>query len=247
MFIDNKYTRIYYCIVDRAKNREDISGYTERHHVIPRCLGGSNTPENLVKLTAKEHFLAHLLLIKMVALEHKRKMAYAVICFKRKNPRHSGRDVTNGKSYDRVRSLLSSLPVSEETSRRISLALTGKKRALSVSLAISKAHKGKTVSAESRQKMRAAKLGKTLSAETRSRMSRAKKGKVFSDQHCQNISKSYKKTEIRSNAIRQANKAKRQPCTVDGITTFESKSALEKELGKGKNGSRSPYFRYMEK
>lgn len=247
MFIDNKYTRIYYSIIDRAKNREYVSKYTERHHIIPRCLGGSDTSQNLVKLTAKEHFLAHLLLIKMVGVEHKRKMAYAVICFKRKNPRHSGRDVTNGKSYDRVRSLLSILPVSVETSKRISLALTGKKRPEHVSAAISKAHKGKEVSAESRQKMRAAKLGKKLSEETRYRMSQAKKGKVFSDEHCQNISKSYKKTEIRSNAIRQANKAKRRPCTIDGIKIFESKSALEKELGKGKHGSRSPHFRYMEK
>ena len=37
----------------------------EEHHIIPRCLGGSDDKSNLVKLTAKEHFICHLLLTKI--------------------------------------------------------------------------------------------------------------------------------------------------------------------------------------
>lgn len=39
--------------------------YVERHHVIPKSEGGSNNPDNLVNLTAREHYVAHLLLAKI--------------------------------------------------------------------------------------------------------------------------------------------------------------------------------------
>jgi ribosomal protein L9 len=76
LFIDNKYTRWYYTIINRAKSRE-ISGYIEKHHILPKCLGGSNDHSNLVSLTAREHFICHLLLIKMTIGTHRRKLCYA--------------------------------------------------------------------------------------------------------------------------------------------------------------------------
>jgi hypothetical protein len=67
------YIRIYNLLIERAVIRQlgkskkilrkDI-GYIEKHHVIPVCLGGTDDKDNLVFLTAKEHFLAHLLLAK---------------------------------------------------------------------------------------------------------------------------------------------------------------------------------------
>lgn len=58
------YKRIYYSIVE---HRQQCSpdGYVEKHHIVPRSLGGSNNKENIVKLTAREHFLCHYLLAKM--------------------------------------------------------------------------------------------------------------------------------------------------------------------------------------
>src|SRR5690606_20813609 len=32
------------------------------HHILPRCLGGGNDPENLIRLTPEDHYFAHLLL-----------------------------------------------------------------------------------------------------------------------------------------------------------------------------------------
>lgn len=32
------------------------------HHVVPRCVGGSNDDDNLIKLTYREHYLCHALL-----------------------------------------------------------------------------------------------------------------------------------------------------------------------------------------
>lgn len=40
-------------------------GYTERHHIVPRALGGSNAKSNIVALTAREHFIANVLLAKI--------------------------------------------------------------------------------------------------------------------------------------------------------------------------------------
>jgi hypothetical protein len=74
-----KYRRWYDSLMARARNRE-LDCYCERHHVVPRSLikafglkraaamvfqrvpKSVNAPENLVKLTYREHFLAHWLL-----------------------------------------------------------------------------------------------------------------------------------------------------------------------------------------
>lgn len=58
------YKEIYENLIKRGKNR-DVQGYTERHHVIPKCMGGTDDSDNLVRLTPEEHFLAHQLLVKI--------------------------------------------------------------------------------------------------------------------------------------------------------------------------------------
>ena len=58
------YSRIYESLVSRARHRQAI-GYVERHHILPKCLGGDDAKENLVDLYPEEHLLAHLLLVKM--------------------------------------------------------------------------------------------------------------------------------------------------------------------------------------
>jgi hypothetical protein len=60
------YLKLYNKLIEHAKeqNRKKGSDYLENHHIIPKCLGGSNKKENMVLLTAREHFLAHKLLSK---------------------------------------------------------------------------------------------------------------------------------------------------------------------------------------
>ena len=58
------YSKIYSKLIEKARGRL-FEGYTERHHIIPRCLGGSDDPSNLVRLTPEEHYIAHLLLVKI--------------------------------------------------------------------------------------------------------------------------------------------------------------------------------------
>ena len=77
IFIDNKYTKWYFNIIANAKSRISVDGYIEKHHIIPKSLGGNNTKENIIALSAKEHFICHLLLPKMTAGLNKRKMSFA--------------------------------------------------------------------------------------------------------------------------------------------------------------------------
>ena len=84
IFIDNKYTAIYYQIVERATLRNHIKqkydGY-QTHHIIPQCFGGTNDPDNLVVLSYKEHRVCHRLLINMTEQDAKYKMMYAYKLF----------------------------------------------------------------------------------------------------------------------------------------------------------------------
>lgn len=54
----------YNVLIERSKDREIIE-YTEKHHIVPKCMGGSNDKANITKLSAREHFVAHQLLVKM--------------------------------------------------------------------------------------------------------------------------------------------------------------------------------------
>jgi len=58
------YHAHYDKLIDRARMRL-IEDYTEKHHIIPRCLGGDDNPSNIVSLLPEEHYIAHQLLIKM--------------------------------------------------------------------------------------------------------------------------------------------------------------------------------------
>ncbi len=69
------YSNIYNQLIIRAKTRTSPTTYTERHHIVPRCMGGSDDNENLVRLFPEEHYIAHLLLVKIHPTN--RKLIYA--------------------------------------------------------------------------------------------------------------------------------------------------------------------------
>jgi len=98
------YEKIYDDLITSRKNRElkDSENY-EKHHIIPRCMGGNNKKENIVKLTYKEHFLAHMLLVKMTTGKDKMKMGYALHRMCWANNGNQKYRITNGKQYTRVK------------------------------------------------------------------------------------------------------------------------------------------------
>lgn len=87
MFLDNKYTKVYYRIITRSYERSHVKerndGY-QTHHIIPRCFGGTDDLSNLAVLTYKEHRVCHRLLIGMTTSASKYKMMYAYKLFNAK-------------------------------------------------------------------------------------------------------------------------------------------------------------------
>ena len=59
------YRRIYNDLIENRQQNPITEGYSENHHILPRSLGGSNNLDNLVKLSAREHFICHYLLAKI--------------------------------------------------------------------------------------------------------------------------------------------------------------------------------------
>ena len=104
MFINNKYKKWYDSIVVRAKTRK-LECYIERHHILPRCLGGTDDVDNIAELTAREHFICHRLLSKFViGTFYKKKMLNAIGKFVQCNS-NQHRNLTS-KQYEIARAAI---------------------------------------------------------------------------------------------------------------------------------------------
>lgn len=171
IFIDNKYTRIYYTIIEQAKSRT-ISTYTETHHIIPKSLGGTNKKENLVELTAREHFICHWLLTKMVeSTKHTYQMTNAFSCMLYRENIHQERYKIGSRTFENIKknnSAIKSKLWSGENNPMYRKTHTTEARNK-----ISKAHKGKTVSLETKEKLSKAHKGKPKSVEHKSALKEA--------------------------------------------------------------------------
>ncbi|EFW3029272.1 HNH endonuclease [Shigella flexneri] len=120
------YQKIYNDLISRAQTREPLSEYKETHHIIPRCMGGSDDKENLVELTGREHFIAHWLLCKIYDTPGLKK-AFGLMCLTGKNRSYK----ISSQLYELGRRRLSEAAigreVSIETREKISRALKGRK------------------------------------------------------------------------------------------------------------------------
>lgn len=106
MFTENKYKVIYENFVDERKQKRirKLSNNTpyEEHHIIPRSLGGSDNSNNLVKLTPREHYFAHLLLVKITSGADQIKMSQALRFM---SGITKSKRVINSKQYDLAKRL----------------------------------------------------------------------------------------------------------------------------------------------
>lgn len=81
------HQKIYNSIIEKAisENRKKESGISyENHHIIPKCVGGNNTKENLVLLTFREHFVCHKLLIYIYAGNNKIRFGFYMMATSKK-------------------------------------------------------------------------------------------------------------------------------------------------------------------
>lgn len=159
------YLKHYNVLMDRAKGRS-LTGYGERHHIVPRCIGGTNEPSNFVLLTPEEHYVAHQLLVKMHP--GNRSLLWAASAMTGKSAKQASR---NNKLYGWLRRRLAEdssrrwkgRVFSEETRAKMSAARKGIKRgpfSEEHKAKIAAAHKGKVKSPEHIAKIAASKTGK---------------------------------------------------------------------------------------
>ena len=100
----NKYERWYSDLMSTRKTRIlPKSVYAERHHIIPRCLGGTDDADNIVRLLTKEHFIAHLLLARIHSGKDGMRMVHALRRMLTGNQSH--RYIPNSRTYQTIRTL----------------------------------------------------------------------------------------------------------------------------------------------
>lgn len=152
-----EYIKHYNLLMHKAQQEKRVKSkdnYYEKHHIIPKSEGGTDAKENLVLLTAREHFIAHWLLYRDNPNKQSRAYAFWKMCTQH-NPNQS-RYTPSSRIYKEAR--------------------------LGFRQANSKTHKGKTLSTEqkkqisSRRKGKATRTGFSHSEETKQRISEAKKG-----------------------------------------------------------------------
>ena len=99
--------KIYCQLIERSQNqiRNKANAYFEQHHILPKCLGGSDCVDNLVLLTAREHFIAHILLTKIHP--HNAKIAYALHMMSVRSDTVGERNKINSRLYSQAKNALS--------------------------------------------------------------------------------------------------------------------------------------------
>ena len=169
----NKYEKWYANIIGNAKNRK-LTGYKETHHIVPRSLGGSDDADNLVDLTAREHFVCHWLLVRIHIGPAQHKMVYALNGMKR-----------NGKDNQRYETPITS---------RVYANLRAKfSEVHSATMKGRTAHnKGVPATAEQKAKQSAKMSGRKVDPEVLARRVATQTGAKRSEQAKKNISDSLK-------------------------------------------------------
>jgi len=206
------YQKIYNQIINKAKQENRQKGnvvYYERHHIVPKCLGGTEDKKNLVLLTAREHFIAHKLLCEIHPGDNKLFFAYRMMAIMKSTDHTRDYKISlheferiRLQSNNRLQQVISENPDwgkwnigkvrSEETKQKLRKHNLGKKQTDEQRLKNSLAHLGSNNHF----------FGKLHSIETRKKMSEAKKNKpgsrtgaVLSEATRKKISESVKRNK----------------------------------------------------
>jgi hypothetical protein len=177
------YSKIYIELIERSFNRF-LDGYVEKHHVIPKCMGGDDLPRNIAVLTPEEHYLAHLLLVKIYP--NSKQLTYAANmmtvngkCDRTKNKQFGWLKRQFSENQKGKNNHMFGKVVSQETRDKIGAANRGKKRKpfsdehkKNIGLASigRKTRLGATLLEETKEKIRNSLTGRKLSEEVKKKL-----------------------------------------------------------------------------
>ena len=175
------FERTYNQLIDRGKsrglNKKMLVGYYEKHHILPKCMGGTNESGNLVLLTYREHVIAHILLTRIYSSPDLVRAANFMLSVDR---------------IDDVTGVVISVPI--KNSR---IAEEIKLRSLELNNGMNSPSYGRKLSSEHKQKISEANRGKK-SPETRRKMSESQKGKKASEETRKKLSEAHKGLKVHS-------------------------------------------------
>jgi len=176
-------------IQSRKKLRKNQEGYIyyEKHHIMPRCLGGKDEKENLVLLTAREHYICHKLLTYIYPNEYKLSVAFHYMTHNKKyNNYISSKDYVYAKElaaifFSYIPNVWKGRKHSDETKKKMKESWKNRRINKPVSeetkIKIGLKSKGRKLSEETKEKIRKSQLGKIISDETKKKISITKTGK----------------------------------------------------------------------
>lgn len=191
------YRTHYLRLIEKASTRHKPAGYTERHHILPRCEGGGDETENLVYLTAREHYAAHLLLAKWKggvnwkAVKFMGELTGRVTSRMYSEARQIVVEMRSGensewfgKGYLQTGELnhMFGKPTSEHQKQRAREA-NSKPKSEETKKKMSLAQTGKTASEETKKKMSEQRKGKRLTKEHKMKISQGVTGRSFTEEH----------------------------------------------------------------
>jgi hypothetical protein len=226
------YEKHYNQLIETRRNRICVPNeYYEKHHIIPKSLGGTDTKDNLIFLTAREHFIAHWLLWRIYK---NKQMAFAFYSM-----------VHMGKNQ-----LIKSSSVYEECklSRRKFIIENNKKY-----------HTNKKISAKQSKLMSDKFKNIPKTKEHREKISNSLKNKSKTDEHKNNLSKSLKNYDWSNHLDRNYKISMSNTGEKNGraknvymfnsentlLLTFKTmKKALE-YINKNKKFSKTTFYRYI--
>ena len=184
IFCNNKYLRHYEALTAKSII---TGGYAEKHHIVPKSI----VPNNLiVRLTARQHYIAHLLLIRCVQPQYRKKMLYAITAMKMRTAKNIKFNSRIFESIKEEANIARSLSMrgrkhSEEAKRKIK-----EKRALQViseetKQKMSNSHKGRKSSPEAIERTRQSHIGRKRSEATRAKLAESRKNyPKLTCEHC---------------------------------------------------------------
>lgn len=203
------YLKIYNSLMNRAKNRLLDNIYFEKHHIILKSLGGSNDKDNIVKLTYREHFLAHWLLYRIYPDNKQIAAAFHILAFGT-NCRTTRKDspyyIPSSRAFEEAKIAKRNARIgfkhSEETINKIKKTWKQKTDAGYIGPTV-----GKITSDETKEKQRLSKIGKKRPQEVIDKIADTKK-KQYLEYLNKNNGIGKKMSPETKNKIRKSNTGK---------------------------------------
>lgn len=234
----NWYRKVYFQIIDRARlrglDKNKIDLYVEIHHILPKCLGGTDENDNLVALTYREHIVCHKLLCKLYPDNYYlHSSIYLMLHIKIENGKKV-KTFSNSKEAEEYKLFLKThkKPLSEESRKKMSESHKGWSPSEEHRRRASEVHTGKIVSKETREKLRKVNLGRHHTEESKRKISESRRGKKLSSDKKNSKSLKGKRLGI-SPTKEQVEKAKQTRILHGGwVHTDESKRKISESLKK---------------